>query len=441
MPGRTTLIGSMMLFAASTCDECLDTKTTTTEGTYNGGTTSTTPPSGDVATLNPGTGLCELDWFRLVGSPTGIASVCFDGEYGPDMIADVEVSVPCDDFFGSSAPNDYEGYENDLGSPDYMVQATGVPWLCNVNDGAGTWLASFPPGASSVCEDYTLDGVSYVVYDAYGLLTQESGWGGPDCPYVNQYGGYYMALDYDKVWSGPTDCSPGSATFKLGARAMIDGPGADDSLWLTPLAEETARFPERAWLRKVEVLDWGTATRLHVAAVGDRLSFDGGNVSNGRLLAAADGNIFTFAVGASPMSAMFGTSHYAVVDDMALPTVKLTWSCQQSAQSPHYLPIPEKPFVADLPASTGFGHRLIFWVDWANRLLRIAPEGRFEDAVRVPLMVIDEANRSFSGTLPAYELAFSGQLHKQGGSLALTSASVTVGGTEFPITDRLLPPL
>jgi hypothetical protein len=445
MPSKIILVGSLMLVGSSTCDDCVDDflKLDTTSTQYTPEDTTAPPPPSDpnAAVLNPSTGLCELDWSRTVNAELGIASVCFDGDYGPDMIADVELEVPCPPY-PTSPSNVYEGYENDYGNNEYMVQTTWVPYLCDINYGFGTWTASFPEGPSSVCEDYTLGGVSYVTYDEYGLLTPEPDWGGgPVCPYEIQYGGYYMSPEYDDVPSGPTDCTPGTAKFKLASRAVAEGAGDLVSVWLTPLAIEEAHFPERAWLRRVKVLDWGTASNLHVAGLGDHLSFSGSTVGNGRVLTAAAGNIHDFAIGESPMSAMFGIGNLTLDENTALPEVELSWSCQVNAQSPHFEAITQSPFVAELPAIAGFEHDIVFWVDWPKKLLRIAPEGRFSDFVRVHLYQVDANTASFAGTLPTYDLAFKGKLHKVNGIVHLEDARVAIGTTEYDLDDRVLAPL
>jgi len=445
MSTKTIVVASLLLAVAEEdCGYCgggIKSDPVPTQTYPTPGTTDTTPPPADGATLNPYTGECELGWSRTNNSATGIASVCFDGEYGLDMIADVDVSVPCDAFGGNPAPNVYAGYENDLGNNDYMVQTSWSPWLCNVNEGFGTWWASFPPGANSVCSDYTLDGVSYVIYDNYGLLVSEPSFGGPLCEGVNQYDGYFTSLSYDRLPSGPTACTPGSAEFELGARAVLEGTPGDVSVWLTPVALEEAHFPERAWLRRIEVLDWGTATNLHVAALGDRLSFVGADVSNGSTLTPAGGDSYNLAVGAAPMSTMFGTAHLPLDDDTVLPTVQLHWSCQVDSEAPHFDPIPEKPFILALPDTMGIEHDLVLWVDLPNKLLRIAPEGRFSDAVMVRLAQIDATTHGFAGTLPSYDMAFRGKLVKQGTVLKLVGAQVALGTAEFDVADSTLTPL
>lgn len=417
------------LGAVSTCDEC--TKTSNQEIPPE--TTETTPTTEPLPTFTTNAdGNCEVSWDRPFSSTYGIRAVCFDGTYGLDMVSGSTVTTPCQSF-------DYNGVESQLPSNEFNVEASDPGYMCNPGTGAGTWTGRFPPGPSSTCSDYTFLGENYVELDQYGVQFLSNAFG-VACAFVNYTGGYYAAASYDKLPSAATDCTPGSATFKLASRGVSTDDGGKVSIWLAPLATQTARFPERAWMRRIEISDWGSIDNLHIARFGEYLRFAGAQVTNGRTL-SRPGTAFNFAVGDAPMSTMFAVAGATLGSGFELPTVQITWSCEVDASHPHFVPIAENGYVAPLPPSTGIGQRVVLWLDWAHDRMRIAPEGDFAVYDVVKLVRIGAASAHFAGRLASYDANYAGTITMVDGNLRLTDATATVAGVHTVIPDTTFVPL
>ena len=226
---------------------------------------------------------------------------------------------------------------------------------------------------------------------------------------MNIYYGFYVSPSYKLVETAPTACTPGRATFQLMARDISKGTSSNVGLWLTPLANRPATFPERAWLREINVMNWGSADNLHVARFGDRLSFKGAQVSNGHVLAPSAKSAMRFDVGDVPMSTMLGSANFTLETGTTLPEVEISWTCEANPNDPHYSVIQEPGYLARIPPQLGIGRAIAIWVDWPGGKLRVAPQGRFEDYLLVDLKPSRANASKFSGRLPAYDASFEGQ--------------------------------
>ncbi|MFO0633684.1 MAG: hypothetical protein U0168_12610 [Nannocystaceae bacterium] len=394
---------------------------------------------GEPAVEDPVTGDCSFDWVPMIDLPS-IRGVCFAGTHGGSGIDDVEVIAPCLGYGPTSDPATYEGVVQFADESTYAVEAANADTMCSNGDGsAELWRAVFPPATGYLCGDYTQSTVNYVAIASGGRLYNLSA-DGVQCPLANDYGGYYASMSYDQLETAPTACTPGSATFELVALGASSGIGDAAALWVTPIAEGNARFPERAWLRRIEVEDWGTAQNLHVARLHDHLGFAGDVVSNGRVLTGPQ-SVMDLPVGQAPMSTMFGIAGATLGPSTTLPRVRLSWSCPAGNVGQYATPIDDPGFVASPLAELGYGHRVVIWSDWQGDMLRVAPEGRFVDHQVVRLHKTSQTSATFTVRLDAYDALLAGRITKSAGNLVLSNATLTIADETVPVADTVFTPL
>ena len=123
-----------------------------------------------------------------------------------------------------------------------------------------------------------------------------------------------------------------------------------------------------------------------------------------------------------------------------MPKVTLQWSCQVDTEKPHFDDLTGyKTFIGNLSA-WGVEHRMLFHVDVANKMLRIAPVGRLHDSIQMPV----GPDGYFVGELPALSARIEGKLAQYDTQLLIQLGKVTVSGAstlEITITGELLSPL
>lgn len=391
---------------------------------------------------DPSSTHCAWDWDldTLGGFSEPLYAVCI---HSTDVEAPMGLTldVPCP--LGQPNPppfytylTNYQTSDNSSGSLEVMneVDHQDGAQMCLIGEGAGHWHASFRTDYDITCDTYLKTGVSYVTQDSKGLLHSDD----EDCKYENNIYAAYLSASYPKVDSSSAECTPGSATFKMKVRAADSNTG-DATVWLAPIAETQARFPERAWLRSVEVLDWGTLSNLRVARYQEHLLLKTTGVVGGRAL-SAPATTFSFPVGAAPMSTMFATDHVVLDDNVRLPEVKLSWSCEQNPSNPHYRSIGQG-FVGTPLAAFGSPQRVVLWPDWSNRMLRIAPEGRFVDYVPAHLKMTGANSATFTVKLPNYNATLSATIRQTGNTVFLTSTTLKIGDVVKAIPDGAYQPL
>ena len=81
-------------------------------------------------------------------------------------------------------------------------------------------------------------------------------------------------------------------------------------------------------------------------------------------------------------------------------------------------------YLADL-RDWGVQHPFVFWKDTTASWIRIAPLGRWTDAVQTRL----EADGSFSARLPSLDTTLAGRLSIVGEHLRIDDGTVTIGGS------------
>ncbi len=223
---------------------------------------------------------------------------------------------------------------------------------------------------------------------------------------------------------------PGAADFDFAVRRQFINDGSKATLWLSPILAELASFPERAWLRSIEVIDWGSATNLHLADFTSSFEIDGWDLG-GMVITPSSGNPTTFSVGQQPMTVMMGTSSMPVDGEtLALPKVRMSWSCQVNPTNPHPIAVEDRSgHVMSLPGSLPIKSRLVFWPALDGSDIRMAPEGRYLDYVQSKLEPSTLGGTTFSFPFVGHDARFDGRLVPFGGSFRILDGVVTFGET------------
>ncbi len=387
---------------------------------------------------------CLHEWTRWDESDAPITAVCLSGDYANAPFFSPTIEAPCGtEDFPRTLLEGQMYTESSVGDP-WLVQAAAAGFICDADDpndfedswrgGGGNWQLRFEPEAFSTCDDYTVNHTGYVVQA--GMAQQmEPSFDPLQCPYVNEYSfaaamapAAPLANAVPTIESAPTPCVPGSGEFEFVVRDTATDSDGTVGLRLTPIAADgPAPFPERAWLRKLVVDEWGTVNNLRVAGLSDRLHQNGSRVWGGHGL-DADEAILAFAPGQVVMSAMFATSE-AELADIELPRVTLTWSCQVDGSAPHFDAPPLPGYMGALPPALGLGHRVTAWLDWDHQRMALAPQGRYADRLTTELVPIGPNRAKFSGTLTAYGATISGNVKRTPDSLKFTKLVLDIDGS------------
>lgn len=293
----------------------------------------------------------------------------------------------------------------------------------------------------AACNDYPITGHDFYYIDGvyYGWMVPAA----PDCPVVVQP---MPIAPPGRVPTGPQACVAGQADFDLAVRRAVATDGSEASLWVVPLATTEIGFPERAWLRQLEVLEWGDADNLHVWPTIARPQTSGMNLVGGGIRAqkpASGPTTLTFAAGAQSMSSVMGIERLDLTGvTRQLPKVRLTWSCESDAQNPHGIPITGfTGYAATMPEISPIQHRLVFWGATDGTKVRIAPEGRYLDYVEADLTPSGQGGSTFIAPLSAYEATLAGRIRVINGQVWLLDLVATVGTQTVQLQNRVLAPL
>lgn len=391
---------------------------------------------------------CSYQWNRLIDSEFDIDAVCLSGTQTTAPFLNPVIDVPCgtEDVPRTTVPA--EQYDEASTGDDYLVQSSGNP-LCLADDplnfvdswrgGGGLWELRFEPEAFSTCADYTVDHIEYVVLDTSDPFNihqrLEGSLNGVACPYIDQISAFAPMPNLPGGLGGPPSspgtCTPGSATFDLVARDTEVGTDGQRAIQLTPIAAEPAPFPERAWLRRVVIEDWGDVDNLHFATTAGPLRQKGSDVWGGAKVAGA--SVKNFAPGKVAMGSMFATAGAPLGADVDLPRVELSWTCQSDPDAPHYSTPVAQGYVGQLPGLLGIDHRMNLWVEWESQRALLAPEGRYGDHVRADLTPTGPNTATLEGELPIYDATFSAAVTRTGPTLTLSDLTLTVAGLGIPV--------
>lgn len=391
--------------------------------------------SGPVAATYVGsypTDTCAWTWNHFGAFAETVVSVCMHGTHSGIPPENMTLLAPCQAFGSPTNPTLLPATASSSDATTFFEQfSNGGSYICQAGTGGGDYTASFPMDAT--CESYFRTQVSYATLEPpYDLCHSDD----TDCVCLNQISTAYMRSTYPKLDSSPASCAAGTATFQMMARAT-GGAASSATVWLTPVAQTAAQFPERAWLRQVEVLDWGAATSLRIARLGEHLILKPSGVVGGRAQAKSAVPL-QLPAGDTPMSTMFAIDHVAA--SAPLPRVKLSWSCEQDPANLHYRSLGQG-YVGTPLASLGSPQRIVLWPDWAEHHLDLALEGRFVDHVPAALAITGPQSATFTVRIPAYGATLSAAIRQVDNTIYVTSATVKMGDSVRLIPDSAFTPL
>jgi hypothetical protein len=364
-----------------------------------------------------------------------ITALCVSGESSVGVPPDFEVEVPF--LTNSIYPAPYTAYPSwtdyDSGSDRFLMEVTnGSGALLNSYGSDGT---SWPWEHGPDCSDYTIDGVDFYVID--GLSYGWTNIFAADCEVEVLP---LPAAPNNKVPSGPQACVAGEGDFEFAIHRVFGSDGANATLWLTPILEDGTAFPERAWLRELEVVSWGDATNLWLAGYNAPIGATGFGLNGGTDIPkpSSGPTVLTWAAGVVPMSTLMGTEAIPSAGTVELPKVHLTWSCPANG-STHWVNVPGRTgHAAIVPSTYGIDHRVVFWIANDQSTVRIAPEGRYTDYIESDLVTAPSGGKTFEVRLPVYDVIFTGRLVKPATVYQLKDAVITVNGTPVTLSDQTL---
>ena len=117
-----------------------------------------------------------------------------------------------------------------------------------------------------------------------------------------------------------------------------------------------------------------------------------------------------------------------------------SWTCEKDDNNPHFVPIANRQsYIANL-SGYGIQHRMLFHLDTTNRILEIAPVGRYQDRLITPY----DVDGKFHALLPFAGARISGNLAPARTQLEIEAGRVTYSdGSEVQVvvTGVLLNPL
>ncbi len=373
-----------------------------------------------------------------------IWAVCMTGTSTVGHPDNLEMTVPAPPPYLA-----YPVYENYNGAADEWTIGIGhgtwgQPLLHDFQNGDGIiWDYTYDPD----CADYDFEAASFWWQDGANF-----GWtGGSICEGQNGMPAPPPPMAAQgRVPSGEQACVAGEADFQMAVRRPLREDDEYATLWLVPVSTDAAPFPERAWLREIEVVDWGDATNIHYADFMERIkAVDGFELNGTQIEKPASGpTVVTFPVGKLPMSTMMGTSSLPVPDEpgetAALPELHLTWSCEMDKQNPHAIKIADRSgHAVTLGESNPIQNRIVFWVADDGEDVHVAPEGRYSDYSLSELAAYSGPGKTFRIDLPGYgrRSVFAGRLVPFNSSYKLEDGLVTIAGTDYTIPTKVLTPL
>ncbi len=338
---------------------------------------------------------------------------------GPDSGVNVGFSSPfLDNNQSSCYPNPHSppSGAGELSDSEHWVFISNGMGLCDPEEGIGTWHYEFEPTEwDGTCNDYVDLGHGWVLLNTVTGVLDNVGLNIYGCGYMH----YFPVPPPAYRVSTPVPCVPGNGRFNLVSRHLGNTEDSED--WVavvSPIGKTDVRFPERAWMRTLEVVEWGEADAIYIT--------DDGGVLNSSLnpnvpaALAAPADVGSFTVGTHTMGSQMAVS--GLSEGEVPPVVDISWTCQVNAQEPHFDALAgHDSYVADL-SEWGINHRFLFHVDSANKMLRIAPAGRFQDAIHMPF----DSTGMFQGYIPTLDTTLKGRISQNGADLEIDIGRVTV---------------
>jgi len=416
---RDGLVGVMVTWMVAGCT-IIKTPTTWTVEQDTGGTTDTSDTGGGTVSCAGQLDSLGLEYYELL-------DVCVSGTSASGVPPNYQLTVPS--AFGEYSAN--QSASNWDGASFWMLETNASGVMMNDYPYDGT---SWPWTFDASCADYTITTADYYIIDGYSYgwvynvySCTDSGFPLPSPP--------PLAPDGKNASAGEA-CTAGEANFDLGVRRVLVNDASEQTLWVSPVQVSGTGFPERAWLRELDITSWGDADNLQLVDPAAPLTNNGLDVANATQISKPTSTV-TWAAGARPMSTMFAIERMPISSTTHLPTVHLKWSCPTGTTT--WVPVPNHHGqAATIPSTYGHSQRIVFWIADDASHVRIAPEGRYPDYVQSALIAAPSGGKAFSVHLAAYDATFTGRLVHSGTTFELHDGKVVSGSTTVNLPTQVL---
>ena len=368
---------------------------------------------------------CSANWVSLWSDPVDDAYI-FGTTVSPgETPGDVLLSFPCDTGAWNPDAIINPSTPADTWRADFISDGAG--YMCESTEAAGTWKVYLPEPASSDCADY-------------GELTLKFDYFPPSPPPPPSEGG-------EDSTSG--SCSSGSARFKL-YKYFTSDKNHDDAGVIQRFAVKQSgdSFPERAWIREIDVVSWGSASKLVFGKVHHWLEFSGTDTlstTNAVTVTSSNSNP-TFASGVLTMGTFIAEDGFDLSNGTGTaPVVDITWSCEVPSPA-HYsvlsLPTAYGDQLSDL-AIDGLTspHLLKAYLDTSALKLRVGLQGRFWDAWEVPVTSAGGGVYEFDHQFTVNNIHVAGSVSTTANTMTVDFDTFTVGGVSLGTPTWYLPAL
>lgn len=205
--------------------------------------------------------------------------------------------------------------------------------------------------------------------------------------------------------SGPDCAGNGTTTTSLACTAANDveidlyhrhvrdlGGDAYEHSRLLPLVVSGGDLTERAWLRSIEVVDWGDASELFVVPYGEHLRLVNGDYVDASSMVKLDltNDSDTFSVGQVHMGATFVIDSIPPGPSFEPPHIRVDWTCEYNPSNPHFdVANVASAYASRLSDLSTLGltqdHRVILRGYPGPSVVTIELQGRHRDRIVVPV--------------------------------------------------------
>jgi len=282
----------------------------------------------------------------------------------------------------------------------------------------GPTKAYLPAHFSGDCEQY---GPLRLDWDPYPLSAPPpSGHGGED--------------------STTSTCSAGSGEFKLYKyHTWDDNRDGTGIIRRFAVQQSGDTFPERAWIREINVTDWGTANKLVFGKVGHWMERSGDTLSTTNAVTLnSSSSDQTFSSGVLTMGTTIAEDGFDLDNQNGdPPVVDVSWTCETSTPSAYNvisLPPLYAAHLEDLGV-TGVSspHRVVAYLNTSgsNHFLRVALEGRYHDGWHVPVHAVGGGSYAFDSKFTDNKVHVAGTVSASQQSLDIDFSTFTVGGVDL----------
>jgi hypothetical protein len=269
----------------------------------------------------------------------------------------------------------------------------------------------------------------------------------PDSEDCTDYGDVECSWDNGSATRSLADsprpaCTAGSGTFRLVHHTWHDSDN-NGTGWssLLPILVDGDDFPERAWLRTIEVTAWRDASELFLVEHTHALEVDGSDSIDTTYTESLTplNDDRSFSVGEIVMGTVFAAEGVDLVGGDEMPTVDISWTCEQASPPDplHYVDLnPPQAWgerVKDLPdiGFTGIDARVILRIDGAKDEASIELQGRRSQRFIVPLTQTSGNTWTFDHQSAAFAVDAVGTITRGTTDTTIVFSTLLVEGIDF----------